>query len=171
MNWNQVVKKNGVQLTNRYRASRNGNQYTNIYFIFTNYNYRNLLILIDTIKGYKFGIFLNRITNNNDRYNNRYNNNGNNNYLEPKSFIFSFDTNKIYYVDNYDQMICLNNKCSIDDKTKDCVLNFCNNNLFSTDKKANFINKVMDFTFDEINGGEKYFNIKEIEIFQISYSN
>ena len=162
------TKKSGIKFTNIFRASRNGNQYNNMNNILTDYNYKNLLILLDTIKGYKFGIFLNKLLNNNDKNNYRYNNIGNNQYFESKSFIFSFDTNKIYYVENYDKIICFNNKCSIDDKTKNCLFIFCNNNLLNTEKKANFLNQVKDFTLDEINGGEKYFNLKEIEIFQIT---
>ena len=162
------TKKSGIKFTNIFRASRNGNQYNNMNNILIDYIYKNLLILLDTTKGYKFGIFLNKLLNNNDKNNYRYNNIGNNQYFESKSFIFSFDTNKIYYVENYDKIICFNNKCSIDDKTKNCLFIFCNNNLLSTEKKANFLNQVKDFTLDEINGGEKYFNLKEIEIFQIT---
>jgi len=33
-----------------------------------------------------------------------------------------------------------------------------------------YINKLENITNDEMNGGEKYFNLQEIEVFDVSYT-
>ena len=167
----EKYKKKNIKFYNKYRASREGNRYDDLYSIIETNNYSNLLLLIQTTKGLKFGIFLSKKKANSQYNYNYYNNrkNENNKPLEPKTFIFSVNNNKIYDIESSDKIIYFNNKCSNDDSTKYCLINFCNNNLINNENNMYYINKLKNINIDEMNGGENYFNLKEIEIFEVSY--
>ena len=155
----------------RYRASRDGGIYNNIYSSFANYN--NLLLLFHTTKGAKFGIFLYKGINNDFGYNNYYQNYnyGNNRNINVKSFIFSIDLNKIYYIENDQKIICFKNKCPNSKQSKEYLINIYSDDLLSKEKKINFINNISEISGNELNGGDEYFNLLEIEAFQITYVN
>ena len=175
----EKYKKKNIKFYNKYRASKDGNKYDNLHTILQSKNFQNLLLLFHTTKDLKFGIFLyEKIKTNSQnsyQYNYNYNYNYNHNYennksIEPKTFIFSINNNKIYDIEKSDKIICFNNKCSNDDSRKECLINFCNNNLLNSEKNMDYINKLENITNDEMNGGEKYFNLQEIEVFDVSYT-
>ena len=106
-------------------------------------------MLFHTIKEIKFGVFLYEGLNNNYRNNNGYNS------INPKSFIFSLDRKKIFYIENENKIICFSNKCPIDKQAKDYLINIYRNNILTEDKRTNFINKISNLSGNEINGGDK----------------
>ena len=126
----------------------------------------NIIMLFHTIKGIKFGVFLYEGLNNNYR-----NNNGNNYSINPKSFIFSLERKKIFYIENENKIICFSNKCPTDKQEKDYLINIYSSNILAEDKRMNFINNISNLSGNEINAGDKYFNLQEFEIFQVSYVN
>ena len=159
----EKYKKKNIKFDNKYRASKDGNKYDNLHTILQSKNFQNLLLLFHTTKDLKFGIFLyEKIKTNSQnsyQYNYNYNYNYNHNYennksIEPKTFIFSINNNKIYDIEKSDKIICFNNKCSNDDSRKECLINFCNNNLLNNEKNMDYINKLENITNDEMNGGE-----------------
>lgn len=92
--------------------------------------------------------------------------------MEPKSFIFSLDIKKKYYIEKDYKIICFDKKCSYEDQIKDdCVINICSNDLLTTSKNMNYIGQGFNISDYALNGGEKYFNLQEIEAFQVSYQN
>ena len=173
---------NGFNLL--YRASEYGEQYENMNSRIKNND--NLLMIFQTIKGIKFGIFLNKQLNYNNNNNNNYNYNYNSrsnkygyyynkdenfNTKNPKSFIFSLDNNKIFYLDNEDKIICFNERCPSNKQAIEYLINIYSINLLSKSKKINFINNISNISSNDINGEDKYFNLQELEIFQVSYTN
>ena len=92
MNQKKNIKKKNIKFDNKYRASRDGNKYDDLYTIIGANNYKNFLLLIQTTTGLKFGIFLSKKTANSQNNYGYYNNNK---PLEPKTFIFSVNNNKI----------------------------------------------------------------------------
>ena len=166
-----------IKFYNKYRSSRDGKSYDIFNSILKNNNYRNLLLLFHTTKGLKFGLFLNDQL----KYNNYYGNHKSygharnkkskkNNNIESENIIFSINNNKIFNIENYDEIICFNNNC-LNNKESQCLLSFCDNNLLNSQKNMDYINKLVNNTFDEMKGGEKYFYLKEIEVFMISHNN
>jgi hypothetical protein len=170
----EKYKKKNIKFDNKYRASRDGNKYDNLHTILVSKYFQNLLLLFHTTKDLKFGIFLyekiKTTSQNSYGYNRKYRNYENNKFIEPKTFIFSINNNKIYDIEKSDNIICFNNKCSNDDSGKECLMNFCNNNLLNSEKNMDYMNKLENITNDELNGGEKYFNLQEIEVFDVSYT-
>lgn len=168
----EKYKVSNINFNLKYRASRDGDQYDNIYSNLASYN--NLLLLFYTTKGIKFGVFLYKGLNNNIGYNNYnygYNYNyGNNNYINIKSFAFSIDTNKIYYIENDEKIICFNKKCSNDKQLKEYLINIYSKDLLSDEKRMNYVNKISEISGNELNEEDKYFNLQEIEAFQVSYT-
>ena len=160
----EKYKKSDIKFNLLYRASRDGNQYNNLNSRIR-YNNNNIIMLFHTIKEIKFGVFLYEGLNNNYRNNNGYNS------INPKSFIFSLDRKKIFYIENENKIICFNNKCPTDKQAKDYLINIYSNNILTEDKRTNFINKISNLSGNEINGGDKYFSLQEFEIFQVSYAN
>ena len=143
--------------------------------IIARYNYKNVLILFLAQNGLKFGVFLYKETNNNRYDDYEY---MNNNYkkrrskmkvLVPKSFLFSFNNNQIYYLDSYDKIICFNNVCPNEDNK--CSINFCNDDLINNDKNIDIFVKVKNISFGTVNENNKYFKLQEIEVFQVNYNN
>ena len=119
-------------------------------------------------------IYINKESNNNK--NNNYNYNNYNYYQKkktntiiPKSFLFSLNNNQIYYMENFDNIICFNNKCT--NEGNKCLINICNNNLLITEKNKEYLLNVKDISNGEKTESNKYLNIQEIELFQISYNN
>lgn len=160
----EKYKKSDIKFNLLYRASRDGNQYNNMNSRIR-YN-NNIIMLFHTIKGIKFGVFLYEGLNNNYR-----NNNGNNYSINPKSFIFSLERKKIFYIENENKIICFSNKCPTDKQEKDYLINIYSSNILAEDKRMNFINNISNLSGNEINAGDKYFNLQEFEIFQVSYVN
>ena len=125
--------KSNIKFNLLYRASRDGEHYTIMYTKIGNNNYHNLLLLFQTIKGVKFGAFLYKGL---SKYYHNYNNYQNYNSIEPKSFIFSMDNNKIYYINSDDKIICMNSKCSNNNnQVNQFVINIYSNDLLSQEKK------------------------------------
>ena len=89
--------------------------------------------------------------------------------LVPKSFLFSFNNNQIYYLDSYDKIICFNNVCPNEDNK--CSINFCNDDLINNDKNIDIFIKVKNISFGTVNENNKYFKLQEIEVFQVNYYN
>ena len=56
----EKYKKKNIKFDNKYRASRDGNKYDDLYTIIGANNYKNFLLLIQTTTGLKFGIFLSK---------------------------------------------------------------------------------------------------------------
>ena len=92
----EKYNKNIISFTLKYRASKDGSQYSTMNSLI--YNYYNLLFLFHTNAGHKFGAFISK---------------GGNNYRnyhpspEFKSFIFSIENNKsdkLYYPKNEDYL-------------------------------------------------------------------
>ena len=170
----EKYKKNSISIHLEHRASRDGNLFDSLNSIITKYNYQNLLVLFQTKKGFKFGIFINKKSTNNRNdipYNNQYyyNQNSKSNILVPKSFLFSFSNEQIYYLDDHEKIICFNQVCFNEDNK--CSINFCNNDLLNNDKNVvNFVH-FKNIPFGQKNESNRYFRIQEIEIFRVSYSN
>ena len=165
----EKYNKNSISFKLLYRASRDGVQFRNLNSKLRNYNH-NLLFLFHIKEGLKFGAFLYK------GLNNKYINYGNNYSPEPKSFIFGMDSNnknKIYYPENDENIISFNSQCSNEFKNKEYIINFCSNDLLIQEKNINYINKFVRLVDEsntlEKNEGKKYFNLKELEVFQISY--
>jgi len=171
----QKYKKDNINIDLVHRASRDGNLFDSLNSLITRYNYKNLLILFQTKKGLNFGIFINDESNNKrDNYYNYdydyYNNqNSKKRVLIPKSFFFSFSNNQIYYLDNYEKLICFNNVCPNEDNK--CLINFCSNDLLNSDKNMNDFITFKNISFGSMNESNKYFNLQEIEVFQVNYNN
>ena len=185
----EKYKKKYIQFNLRYRASRDGDKYDNIismlgYDIYNhNYYNKNLLVLFHTDKGSKFGAFLPKgfeIKNNNDQsynYDKRYKKNNfdyyetniysSNKSSEPKAFMFSIDTKRIFYQEKDDKIVCFNKKNSGDSQIKDCLINLAYNYFLGREKYIN--NIIYDFK-KEKSEEKEYFNLKEFEIFFISFS-
>ena len=167
----QKYKKNNINQILVYRASRDGNQLSYLNSIFANYYYKNLLILFLIKKGLKFGIFLNKESNNNNRNNYDYYNYNqrSKNVLIPKAFLFSLNNKQIHYIENSDSIICFNNICT--NENNKCLINICNNNLVFNEKKMEPFLDLANIYNIENKKINKNFGFQEVEVFQISYNN
>ncbi len=72
-------------------------------------------------------------------------------------------------MENVDNIICFNNICSNEDNK--CLINICNNKLLISEKNKDYLLNVKDISNGKKTESEKYLNLQEIEVFQISYNN
>ena len=181
------IKNNKVLFQLIYRASSDGNDSNN--FNRKCFGKINTIILIQTIKGCRFGGYtetqINNHNNNNININynyyNDYNNNynyrtskskrrsaSNSDYKDPNSFVFSLNKLKIYENKNENsEVIAYNNGIEFIGAFSIYSNNFFNNNnhYIYKNSNTNFFN-ASDEEY-EINNGDSNFGIRELEVFQI----
>ena len=153
------LKQKKVNFDLLYRATKDGDNKVNFHQKIN--NKKSTLSIIETTKGFKFGVYLEVPFNNLEKSVN-----------DDKCFIFSLDLKKIYngkkskyhindFSDNffnlYNQPICIVDNC------------ISNNSSYSCSKSnadASFCGFEKDY---ELNNSEKYFTVKEMETFQVSF--
>ena len=143
-----------------YRATRDGDTSTNFHNKVDNKN--SLLSIIETNKGLKFGVFTEQPYKKTE-----------NSIKDNKVFIYSLNLKKIYnskegaYTNNddsnylinlYNQPICICDNCLSNKSSYTC-------------SKSNADNSFLGFEKDyELNNNEQYFQVKELETFQITFN-
>jgi len=140
-----------------YRASRDGDD-PKIYHKKCD-GKANTICLIQTIKGCIFGGYTEVMINSNES-----------DYKDPNSFVFSFNKMKIYENIKKDKE-AVNHSSTWGPIFRSDAFAVWDKNFFSYNKhtvgtkaQSNFGNMDKDY---EINNGEQYFSIKELEVFQI----
>ena len=138
-----------------YKATRDGDKADNFHAMCDSYN--NTIVLIKTIKGRKFGGFTHEKWEGEDI-----------NKIDNRAFLFSIDRQKTYDVyKNNEAIVCykLNGPdfCGWQIVIHDNFLS--NKQCYTGEKDVNFKTEE-DY---ELNGGEKYFGIEELEVFQIKW--
>ena len=144
-----------VSYTLIYKATRDGDKAENFHEMCDQYNHT--LILIKTEKGRRFGGYAYEKWEGDDI-----------SKKDNRAFLFSIDKNKIYNViKNEDAIGCykLNGPdfCGWQIVIQDKFLS--NKQCYTGEKEMNF-NTEEDY---ELNNGEKYFGIQELEVFQIKW--
>lgn len=159
INNDENLKQKKIKYNLIYRGTRDGDSFSNFHSKVDNKNCH--LSIIETIKGLKFGVFIEKPL-------------GTGSYInDDKCFIFSLNLKKIYNTkkganninDFSNYIINLNNQPI-------CIVkNYLSNNRSYTCTKggadASFIGFVKDY---ELNNNEEYFQVKELETFQIVFN-
>ena len=138
-----------------YKATRDGDKSQIFHQICDSYN--STLILIKTLKGRKFGGYTYEKWEGDDV-----------NKKDNRAFIFSIDINKVYDVIKNEEAIGCYKLNGPDFCGWQIVIhdNFLNNKQCYTGEKEMNFNTEEDY---ELNGGEKYFGILELEVFQVKW--
>ena len=135
-----------------FRATRDGDSANKFHSICD--NYKNLIVLIETIKGYRFGGFTSNKFKGYSHY--KFDNN---------AFLFSLDNKKVYNIIAGQYAIyCYENSgpCFAQESL------YIPNNFFKKCGKTGKAGGPYQFEKDyEINNGEQTFIVKELEIFQV----
>ena len=160
VNNDENLKQKKIKFYLLYRATRDGDNSK----IFHNKvdNKKSLLYIVKTNKGIKFGCYIEQ----------PYKNSGNS-IKDNKVFIYSLNLKKIYntkegaysfndgngyIISLYNQPIWIGNDCLTNNKSYTCVKSNADVSFYGFEK---------DF---ELNNGEQYFTVEEIETFQISFN-
>ena len=157
---NDEILRKKINYNLIYRATRDGDTSTNFHNKVDNKN--SLLSIIETNKGLKFGVFTEQ----------PYKKTGSS-IKDNKVFIYSLNLKKIYnskegfYTNNdysnylinlYNQPICICDNC-------------LSNKSSCTCSKSNADTSFLGFEKDyELNNNEQYFQVKELETFQITFN-
>lgn len=141
-----------------YRASDDGDKIEKMNDICNNKD--NELFIIKTIKGYIFGGFTKIGFNNKSK-----------DIFDPNAFIFSYNLKKIYNIKNPQYALHRQSgdgRFSFGSSSYVFLFgrNFLKKNSSSTDKMIDYLGENLE---REINGGDKNFQILELEVFQIRY--
>ena len=139
-----------------FRATRDGDSASQFHTICDNYS--KLIILIETQKGLRFGGFTSR----NFKVSSHVKDDNN-------SFLFSLDLKKVYKImPGKNAIYCYH-------KTGPCFSQeslYVPNNFFKNYGKTRICGGSYQFEKDyEINNGEKFFLVKELEVFQVKVEN
>ena len=158
VNNDENLKQKKIKYNLLYRATRDGDNSTSFHNRVD--NKKSLLSIIKTNKGMKFGFYMEQ----------PFQKSGNS-IIDNKSFIYSLNLKKIYnakegafsfndcdFINLYYQPIYIIENCLTNNKSYTCSKSNANNSFYGFEK---------DY---ELNNGEQYFTIQEIETFQISFN-
>ena len=138
-----------------YKATRDGDKAETFHTMCDSYNHT--LVLIKTIKGRKFGGYAYEKWEGEDI-----------SKVDNRAFLFSIDNKKVYNVNKNEEAI----GCYKLNGPDFCGWQIVIQDNFLTNKQCYTGEKEMNFktTEDyELNGGEKYFGVEELEVFQIKW--
>jgi hypothetical protein len=138
-----------------YKATRDGDKAQSFHQMCDEYS--NTIVLIKTLNGRRFGGFTHEKWEGEDK-----------NKVDNRAFLFSIDKQKVYQVmKNEDAIGCykLNGPdfCGWQIVIQDNFLS--NKQCYTGEKEMNFRTEE-DY---ELNGGEKYFGVQELEVFQVKW--
>ena len=159
VNNDENLKQKKIKYNLLYRATRDGDNSTSFHNRVD--NKKSLLSIIKTNKGMKFGFYIEqpiKKTGNSEKDN--------------KSFIYSLNLKKIYnvkegaycfndttnFINLYNQPIAIENNCLNSNNSYTCTKSKADVSFYGFEK---------DY---ELNNGEQYFTVQEIETFQISFN-
>ena len=138
-----------------YKATRDGDKAENFHAMCN--SYINTVVIIKTSKGRKFGGFTHENWEGEDK-----------NKIDNRAFLFSIDKKKIYNVNKNEEAIGYYKLNGPDF----CGWQIVVQDNFLTNKQCYTGEKEMNFQTEEdyeLNGGEKYFGIEELEVFQVKW--
>ena len=138
-----------------YKATRDGDKAETFHNMCDSYNHT--LVIIKTLKGRRFGGYTYEKWEGDDI-----------NKIDNRSFLFSIDNKKVYNVKRNDEAI----GCYKLNGPDFCGWQIVIQDNFLTNKQCYTGEKEMNFRIDEdyeLNGGEKYFGVQELEVFQIKW--
>ena len=138
-----------------YKATRDGDKAETFHNMCDSYNHT--LVLIKTIKGRKFGGYSYEKWEGEDI-----------SKVDNRAFLFSIDNKKIYNVNKNEEAI----GCYKLNGPDFCGWQIVIQDNFLTNKQCYTGEKEMNFKTSEdyeLNGGEKYFGVEELEVFQIKW--
>ena len=160
INNDENLKQKKINYNLIYRGTRDGDSLNNFHNKVDNKN--SHLSIIETIKGFKFGVFIETPFKGTKSPIN-----------DNKCFVFSLNLKKIYNAKNgannindctsciihlYNQPICIVGNYLSNNKSYTCT---------KSDADASFTGFIKDY---ELNNNEKYFQVKELETFQIVFN-
>ena len=138
-----------------YKATRDGDKAENFHAMCN--SYINTVVIIKTSKGRKFGGFTHENWEGEDK-----------NKIDNRAFLFSIDKKKIYNVNKNEEAI----GCYKLNGPDFCGWQIVVQDNFLTNKQCYTGEKEMNFQTEEdyeLNGGEKYFGVQELEVFQVKW--
>ena len=138
-----------------YKATRDGDKAETFHTMCDSYNHT--LVLIKTIKGRKFGGYAYEKWEGEDI-----------SKVDNRAFLFSIDNKKVYNVNKNEEAI----GCYKLNGPDFCGWQIVIQDNFLTNKQCYTGEKEMNFKTSEdyeLNGGEKYFGVEELEVFQIKW--
>ena len=138
-----------------YKATRDGDKADTFHTMCDSYNHT--LVLIKTLKGRKFGGYTYEKWEGEDI-----------SKVDNRAFLFSIDNKKVYNVNRNEEAI----GCYKLNGPDFCGWQIVIQDNFLTNKQCYTGEKEMNFKTDEdyeLNGGEKYFGVEELEVFQIKW--
>ncbi len=138
-----------------YKATRDGDKAEIFHTMCDSYN--NTVILIKTLKGRRFGGYTHEKWEGEDV-----------SKVDNRSFLFSIDKQKVYNVMKNEEAI----GCYKLNGPDFCGWQIVIQDNFLTNKQCYTGEKEMNFRTDEdyeLNGGEKYFGVQELEVFQVKW--
>ena len=138
-----------------YKATRDGDKAETFHAMCDNYN--NTVTIIKTLKGRKFGGYTYEKWEGEDI-----------NKVDNRAFLFSIDKKKVYNVKRNEEAI----GCYKLNGPDFCGWQIVIQDNFLTKKQCYTGEKEMNFKTEEdyeLNGGEKYFGIQELEVFQVKW--
>ena len=140
-----------------YRATRDGDSIENFHSKCD--NIRNTLMIVETTTGYIFGGFTSV----------GWNNNKGKDIYDNKAFCFSLNLKKIYNIINPNYALHIQSNGSRPSFGSNSYVFILQNQFLKSEKS--YTEKISDFEGEsqacEINGGNGYFKVKELEVFQI----
>jgi regulator of replication initiation timing len=138
-----------------YKATRDGDKAQTFHTMCDSYNHT--VVLIKTLKGRRFGGYTYEKWEGEDV-----------NKVDNRAFLFSIDKQKVYNVIRNDEAI----GCYKLNGPDFCGWQIVIQDNFLTNKQCYTGEKEMNFRTDEdyeLNGGEKYFGVQELEVFQVKW--
>ena len=138
-----------------YKATRDGDKAKIFHSMCDSYNHT--VVLIKTLKGRRFGGYTYEKWEGEDV-----------NKVDNRSFLFSIDKHKVYNVIRNEEAI----GCYKLNGPDFCGWQIVIQDNFLTNKQCYTGEKEMNFRTDEdyeLNGGEKYFGVQELEVFQVKW--
>ena len=138
-----------------YKATRDGDKAEIFHTMCDSYNHT--VVLIKTLKGRRFGGYTYEKWEGEDV-----------NKVDNRSFLFSIDKQKVYNVIRNEEAI----GCYKLNGPDFCGWQIVIQDNFLTNKQCYTGEKEMNFRTDEdyeLNGGEKYFGVQELEVFQVKW--
>ena len=138
-----------------YKATRDGDKAESFHQMCDSYN--NTVVLIKTLKGRRFGGFTHETWDGEDQ-----------NKVDKRAFLFSIDKQKVYNVIKNEEAI----GCYKLNGPDFCGWQIVIQDNFLSNKQCYTGEKEMNYRTDEdyeLNGGEKYFGVQELEVFQVKW--
>ena len=138
-----------------YKATRDGDKAESFHQMCDSYN--NTVVLIKTLKGRRFGGFTHETWDGEDQ-----------NKVDNRAFLFSIDKQKVYNVIKNEEAI----GCYKLNGPDFCGWQIVIQDNFLSNKQCYTGEKEMNYRTDEdyeLNGGEKYFGVQELEVFQVKW--